>query len=648
MGKREAEFLKMAKNDLKIANKAKTDIDGEITKWVELYDGEKLGNERNGFSKFVSREVAKQTLKMKPNITEPFVSKSKPFTIRDDQFKKVERYLNKVYASTLDVQTRTEEMVLNLLKEGTLWVRSVWDTKESSTVIKTTIDAGEVPNYIEAGFKISEEDGEVVATKITTKMIRNRPDIEVIPNEEALPDPTVSRDDDMSFFIQRKKTTLDTLKRAGKISKEQYNRIKRDKDSKTNSENHETSNTSSGYEDTKGTKTDPKVYSVEYWGYFDIYNAGVDTPVVAMWIEGSDEVISLEESPMGDGTIPFYSEQFVKQRRGLWGKPLAFKLEDLQKAKSGIMRGIFDNMTEANNGQRFIMKGTLDNSEFEKMVNGYKNIFVNKPSGIEWKKFESLPPSILNIFQVLSQESNEISSVGGMALQDTATSKDTPSQLTQQQIEELEIVRKIDSIYRKIAKDWISLAAKFLENEQIEKLFEANEEIDYTIFERVDRDDLEISVLTSAAKKVKLFNMNMLMQQAATIAEQGNAKIIPSIIADMFESFDREDEADEIRANTKMQEQAKAQGQRSQAEEMTSMKEQLEIYEMQKESERKDIKLQLQAKEIEADAIYKQAKAKHAGMMADNTEMDTTLKPVATQMEMEKLAEGEKRQNEKF
>ena len=48
-----------------------------------------------------------------------------------------------------------------------------------------------------------------------------------------------------------------------------------------------------------------------------------------------------------------------------------------------MVRGIFDNMSLANNGQKFMQRGAVDYINFKRLNNGERYIVVNKPDAIK-------------------------------------------------------------------------------------------------------------------------------------------------------------------------------------------------------------------------------------------------------------------------
>ena len=122
---------------------------------------------------------------------------------------------------------------------------------------------------------------------------------------------------------------------------------------------------------------------IEYWGYYDIKENGSLTPVLALWDEQDEILISLTENPMPHGRIPFHNAVYSPRAFSLWGNAPAFFIGDNQKVKTGIMRGIIDNMSLANNGQKFVLRGALNYVNMKRMREGNRIIEINRQNGIE-------------------------------------------------------------------------------------------------------------------------------------------------------------------------------------------------------------------------------------------------------------------------
>ena len=135
LGKAKRQAFSDFRHDFKKAKDAKTEIDKLISTWNDLYYGYKLGNEEEGKSKFVMKEIAKQIEWIMANLTEPFTSTSHPVKVSmgkyQRQAKKIERYLNTHFTSAFDREAFIEQLGDVLLREGTVWVKSGWNIRKT-------------------------------------------------------------------------------------------------------------------------------------------------------------------------------------------------------------------------------------------------------------------------------------------------------------------------------------------------------------------------------------------------------------------------------------------------------------------------------------------------------------------------------------
>lgn len=220
-----------------------------------------------------------------------------------------------------------------------------------------------------------------------------------------------------------------------------------------------------------------------------------------------------------------------------------------KNAKTGIPRGIFDNMALANNGQKFIKHGTLDYINFKRMRNGEKHIFVNKEGGIEDGKFNQLPQSIQYVLGLVDKEVKEHTGVdaGSVSVSNVNNSEDSGGQLTLAQQRMAGMITSTSELLGFVFNDWLKMAEVFLNNEQIEALFTESEQQDIMAFEESEYTKVSFKVATNAQRQIRLQQLNMLMQQAKALGQSMPAELINELVAEMFELFDMYDKAEALR-----------------------------------------------------------------------------------------------------
>jgi len=218
---------------------------------------------------------------------------------------------------------------------------------------------------------------------------------------------------------------------------------------------------------------------------------------------------------MPDKAIPFDRSVYSARPFSLWGNALAFFLGDNQRAKNGMVRGIFDNMSLANNGQKFITRGALDYINFKRMNNGERYIIVNKPDAIKDGSYNPIPTSVFSTSQMFTKESEDLSGVssGGPALGNDNVGKDgQQAQLTMSQQRMAAMVRNLSNLLRKMIGKWLTMAEVFLTDEQIAELFTPEEQADMNAFTTSRKAKVKVRVGTEVNRNMKLQQYNMLMQ----------------------------------------------------------------------------------------------------------------------------------------
>jgi hypothetical protein len=196
---------------------------------------------------------------------------------------------------------------------------------------------------------------------------------------------------------------------------------------------------------------------------------GIPEPIVATWSDKHDVLLRLEENPLPGKRIPFHSAPYANKPFSLWGNAMAYFLADNQKVRSNIMRGIIDNMSLANNGQKFMQKGALDYVQFKRMSEGQRYIQTNLDPkvAITDGSFNQLPQSVFNVMSMITEETEQLSGVrsGGPALDTVAqnkTASGVATQTTMSQQRMADAVRNLSSLMKAVFEDWIAYAKEFL------------------------------------------------------------------------------------------------------------------------------------------------------------------------------------------
>ena len=642
--KEEAEKKKVhyenIKYDFKIAKSAKTEIDDRIAEWNDLYIGKMKSKENR--SKYVAMELAKQIEYMKPNITEPFTNSSHPIRISTTKNEKrariQQKYLNNEFTSEFGRVKFMEQLADIKLREGTVWVKTAWNYKEENkreviehVTMEEILQRGENPDKITQG-----KNGKFTVEYNNIRCLKNSPDAIICRNEHIFPDPDAKSHKELRYLCYRKHMTISQLKESGKVTDDMLEKLKTsmnagddtalgsDRDSKAQSY---------GYKENANTKDveRQKVSIIEYYGYYDLNGDGIAEPVIAAWAEKQDVNLYFEENYLPNSDIPFYNDVYSAVPFSLWGNGVGFFIKDDQNAKTGIMRGIFDNMALANNGQKFIKQGTLDYINFKRMRNGEKHIFVNKEGGIEDGTFNQLPQSIQFVLGLVDKEVKEHTGVdaGSQSVSNVNSGEDSSGQLTLAQQRMAGMITSTSELLGKVFNDWLKMAEVFLNNEQIQALFTESEQQDIMAFEESEYTKVSFKVATNAQRQIRLQQLNMLMQQAKALGQSMPAELINELVAEMFELFDMYDKAEALRTYRPepSQQDIAIQQLELQALQLANDKTQAEINELNAKAQSYGFKAQTEAVTVQANAEYKQAQSNEKNKKAQTHDINNAMAP---------------------
>ena len=641
------------KHDYKIAKSAKSEIDDKIAEWNDLYVG-KMKNKENR-SKYVAMELAKQIEYMKPNITEPFTNSSHPIRISTTKNEKrariQQKYLNNEFTSEFGRVEFMEKLADIKLREGTVWVKTAWNYKEENkreviehATMEEILQRGENPDKI-----TQDKFGKFTVEYNNIKCTKNSPDAIICRNEHVFPDPDARAREEMRYLCYRKHMTLSQLKESGKVTDDMLDKLKNALSSSddTGLGSHRNSEAQAyGYKENANTKDveRQKIAIIEYYGYYDLNGDGIAEPVVAAWAEKQDVNLYFEENYLPNSDIPFYNDVYSAVPFSLWGNGVGFFIKDDQNAKTGIMRGIFDNMALANNGQKFIQQGTLDYINFKRMRNGEKHIFVNKKEGIEDGKFNQLPQSIQFVLGLVDKEVKEHTGVdaGSVAVSNVNNSEDSGGQLTLAQQRMAGMITSTSELLGKIFNDWLKMAEVFLNNDQIQALFTESEQQDIMAFENSEYTKVSFKVATNAQRQIRLQQLNMLMQQAKSLGQSMPAELINELVAEMFELFDMYDKAEALRTYRPEPSPAEIAMQELeiQALQLANNKTQAEIQELQAKAGAYNASAQRNMMDGAAGMKYKDAQSYEKYKKAETHEINNALAPAKFITDAQKNIQG--------
>jgi len=525
------------KSDLKAAEVLRKEWDAKIDKWKREYNGEPYGNEVKNKSVIVSRDIKKQSEWQHATIIDPFVSsndiiKCTPVTAEDrPASRQAEIVLNAQFTRQFNRYTFMTKAVKVLDMEGTVVIQTGWDyeAEDVEQEVPVVSNVNGVEHVI--GYR----------TEVVPVVTRNRPTAIVCRNEDIFVDPTCMDElDKAQFIIHRYETDMSTLRRDGryrnldKISAEQsgYDPDFKEQDS-------------TNFRFSDGPRKKLVVY--EYWGNYDINEDGVAEPIVCAWV--GNTIIRLQDNPYPDKKPPFLIVAFNSVPFQIFGEANAELISDNQKIKTGITRGIIDNMANSNNGQKGVRKGALDPTNRARFLKGENFEFNNTRDDFWDGGYNQIPGSV---FDMLALQNNEIESltgvkgfsngINGSSLGHTATG--ARGALDATSTRRLNIVRNIaENLIKPLMRKWLAYNTVFLHEVEIVRY--TNEE-----FVEIRRDDLEgnididITVSTAEDNAAKAQELGFLLQ---TLGPTEDPKVRRGLMADIYELMRMPDKAAMLR-----------------------------------------------------------------------------------------------------
>lgn len=588
----------------------------EIEHYRSIYNAELYGNEQKGKSQIVSKDSRRQSEWLHATLVTPFMDediiKCKPVTWED----KVAAQQNELVLNTqLCRQFPRYNFLTDAIKlydrDGTVIVQTGWDYKGTTTEVERPL------------IMVDPEGNEYIGgmeTVTETVTEKNHPTAVVRRIEDVFIDPTAQGDvEKLQFVIVRYESDLSTLRSDGRNYKN-LDKIKAtNPDTDSDNDYVELENGDFKFEDNPRKKL--LVY--EYWGNYDIDGDGIAEPIVCTWIE--DTVIRLEGNPYPDNKVPFLIAASNKKPFEFYGEANSALIDDSQKLKTAVLRGMVDNMAQSNNGQIITKKGALDAVNQKRMKNGQSFEVNTSVNDITHGKYNQLPGSA---FDMLGVANNDIESITGvMGMNDKGLSggiggsaAGAKGVLDAQSTRRLNTVRNIaENLIKPLVRKWMAYNAVFLQPEEVMRI--TNDE-----FVEVARDDLqgkvdiEIEVSTAEDNQIKAEKLAFMLQ---TMAQGMDPDMQFELMADWAELAKMPSSTKRLRD--------KAEKTRQQMEQPDPVQEEMKKQELRKMQLMNDkLAAEIQAitaggQEDMADKLEKVAKARLIDAQRDKLMADTKL-----------------------
>lgn len=504
-----ADVLKALKTDMDAADTLRSEIETKVEGWKKEYDGKPYGNEVEGKSQLVSRDIKRQDEWQHASVKDPFVSDldliaCSPVTAEDRQAAEQNQILlNYQFTRRFNRYKFVTDVFKVGYREGNMIAKTSWKYEDRKEKIM-------VPKY---GVNPQTFEVEVVGEQEVEKtiVVENRPHVELCRVQDVFIDPTCMGDiENAQFVIHRYESDLSTLRKAGK-----YKNL--DKLSKNPEGNSDAGSTFDEQDETNfkfNDKARKKLVVYEYWGNFDVNNDGIAEPIVCTWV--GDTVIELKGNPLPDKKHPFCMAAINKEPFEIYGEAAAELIGDNQKMNTAIKRGIMDNMANSNNGQKGVPNGMLDTLNERRFLDGENFMFNGTSASIFEGSYNSIPNSVFDVMRMLRDESESMLGVkdfgmsGNNGLGNTARA--AGGVLDAVSVRKLDIVRNVaENLIKPIIRKWMTYNAEFLSEEEVVAV--TNEQ-----FVPVKRDDLagevdiHIEVSTAEDNSAKAEKLSFLLQ----------------------------------------------------------------------------------------------------------------------------------------
>lgn len=542
------------KLDLEESRSHHADQVGKIEEWLDNLHGTgkaKVNAGKNN-SSIVPKLIRKQAEWRYPALSEPFLSTSKLFNVKpvtwEDKKAALQNglVLNNQFNSQLDKVNFIDEYVRTAVDEGTVILRTGWDYQEE----QYTVEVPDVEFYFNDEFgpthqhlaqlKASNPDayssispemqqahdmaveyGRPVEAVIKgvkpeqrTRVLVNKPTVEVCDFRNVVIDPTCKGDiDKAGFVIYSFESSLSELKRDGKYHNLEH--IDLETNSILGTPDHTSDSGTKNFN--FADKARKKFVVHEYWGFRDIDGSGVVQPIVAAWV--GDVLIRMELNPYPDQKLPFIVVPYLPVRKSTHGEPDGALLEDNQKIIGALTRGMIDIMGKSANGQTGMRKDMLDvanKRKFEKGLDYEFNANVDPSMGVYMHKYPEIPQSAQFMLQMQNMEAESLTGVRAFnqginsgSLGEVAAG--IRGALDAASKREMAILRRLSTGIIKLGRKIIAMNQAWLSEEEVVRITEEE-------FVPVRRDDLagnidlELSISTAEEDNNKAQELAFMLQ----------------------------------------------------------------------------------------------------------------------------------------
>lgn len=532
----------------------------------------KQGKGKGTQSRVQSKLIRKQAEWRYAALSEPFLSTPDLFNISPVTWEDTpgarqnSLLINNQFQTQIDRVALIDAFVRSVADDGTVVLRTGWETEEIEVPKTVPVYAYEhdmemmqtyeqmaqieqenpvyllnYPQELQDGFEILKSSGipyrlTVVDTIKTTetKVVKNCPTVEVCDLNNLYIDPSCKGDiETAKFVVYTFETSLADLKADGRYKN--LEKLNVTNSSPLTEQNYEAPTDPNFQPQGKSRK---RIVAHEYWGYWDVDNSGVLSPIVATWV--NDVLIRLEENPFPDRKIPFVSTPFLPVKNSVYGEPDAELLKENQDVIGAITRGMVDLFGKSANSQTGFAKGMLDETNKRKFQNreDYEYNPGNNPANaIHQHTYPEIPQSAQYMLNLMTTDAESLTGVkafsgtegiSGAGLGSTAAG--VRGALDAASKRELGILRRLSNALIKVGRKIIAMNAEFLQEEQVVRVTEDT-------FVPIRRDDLpgnydlRLTISTAEDDQAKAQQLAFMLQTSAQTLGPDFSKIFLAEIA---------------------------------------------------------------------------------------------------------------------
>ena len=516
--------IKDLQNDYKNASEVQEELRANLEHYALIRAGGKALTVKPGKSTTRPKLVRKTNEWKYPALSEPFLNTDRMFEVRPRTFEdgpgaeQNELLLNYQWATKVNKIKLVGDIIRTIVDDGTIVVKSGWKVKkelvkeeqeqpiyaspeQTLVMLEQLVVSGQMsPDEAAAIMENGEQlpiGTEIVEVEVE-KLVENHPTYEVCDTSNVLIDPTCEGDIEKAGFViyeydtnwaelVSKEYIEDT--ETGEVSGV-YRNLDKVKDKHSGETLYDDFKTDAYNNFKFQDKARKKLRAYEYWGFWDVEDKGVLTPIVATWV--NDVLIRLEENPFPHKKLPFSTAQYMPVRKSNHGEPDAAILEDAQEGLGKLIRATHDITAEQAVGQEFIderlFPGQTQKNAYEKGNTVYITGGIDPKKAIYKKSIEPVPNTVFQMMNMYNADGESLSGtkaftggISGNALGDSVGG--ARSALDAQSKRELDILRRISALFKDMASKTIAMNQAYLEPEQVIRV--TNSE-----FVTIDRDEI--------------------------------------------------------------------------------------------------------------------------------------------------------------